>query len=319
MRARRSASSTSCGRSRRLRGRGRARARDAAPAALGDYLQTSAIFNEDMQVLSAHRSERLRRARHRLRGRPRGARRPAPCASSARAPTCWRATPPAHPRTEESPARHCCRVRRRDHVPAGLGAVGDATRGITSDASNGAIAGVTPRRTSPGPLTGAGHAPGPDSWSATRPDRARTRAKSASASPPALGHQALVHDVWAAGGRSAGADRRRHRFGGVHGAHRARAVHSRSRGHRPHGRGARGVRASRSGCRPRARRSSTARGCRRWPAWSCSPSRRCSRRSCTGSSAPTQAGMPRAGGRPPCATPTPTRPSRRATTPRWSR
>ena len=134
----------------------------------GDFLQTAAIFDKQMNCLSkitdpndyqgpgtgyevpAARREEIAAIRQ----------------QRSRADLLARHAAGA-PRTDESPAVPAAPTPA-DHVPAGLGAVGDATRsitsdatsGATSDATNGAIYGVTSRRTSPGPLTDAGHAPG---------------------------------------------------------------------------------------------------------------------------------------------------------------
>ena len=126
----------------------------------GDYLQTAAIFDEQMNCLSkvtdpndyqgpgtgyevpAARREEIAAIRQ----------------QRSRADLLARHAAGA-PRTDDSPAVPAAPTPA-DRVPAGLGAAGDATLGITRDATNGAIYGVTPQRTSPGPLTGASHAPG---------------------------------------------------------------------------------------------------------------------------------------------------------------
>ena len=87
----------------------------------GDYLQTAAIFDEQMNVpLQGHRPQRLPGPGHRLRGLARrAARRSPPSASSARAPTCWRGTPPARGAAAagRAPASIASRATARARAP----------------------------------------------------------------------------------------------------------------------------------------------------------------------------------------------------------
>ena len=102
----------------RLRGRGRARARDAAPAALGDYLQTVRDLRRGhARALGAHRPERLRGPGHglphdgRSAGREVGAR--AAGAGRRRRSPPSRSAPPAASSCASSGPRAGARAARR--------------------------------------------------------------------------------------------------------------------------------------------------------------------------------------------------------------
>ena len=184
-------------------------------------------------------------------------------ASSARAPTCWRGTPPAR-RPRRRPG-HGSAVERGEARP-----------------------GTDPREVCVGVS-------------------------------PALATKLWFTMSGLPVGEALAADRRGHRERRVRRPPRARAVHRRPRGDRTDRRRAGGLGRRRRPAGqghgahpPQGTRAARVPG---------TPVHRAAaeRRRCTASSAPTPPATPRASGRRRCATRTPTRPSRRGTTPRWWR
>ncbi len=126
----------------------------------GDYLQTAAIFDEQMNCLSKVTDP------NDYQGPGTGYEIPAVRREEIAAIRQQRSRADllalhaaGAPRADESPAVPAAPTPA-DHVPAEPGTVSDAPRGINRDATDGAVYSVASQRTSPDPLTDAGHAPG---------------------------------------------------------------------------------------------------------------------------------------------------------------